>query len=185
MTDTRPITNTTFRLVVFETIKYINSKNITPREKLAQMEEFGLRIGERIVNFLMNKIGGKSKMETEEIIKFISNKVWQYVFPKPVNKVQTNKKGFYFYEVDDIYLFYPLVRDKEPTTEDMVIADYILTFLSGMIKGSLSVFNIESIVNGVCKFDILYTELLFGFEKGKNEGSTIFPFQFNIMILSN
>lgn len=198
MADIKTLNNSTFKLIIFEMIKYIDSKNIQPKEKLSQLEESGMRVGERIVNLILNKLGGKNKLETKDVIMFISNKVWNYIFPKQVSKIHSNSKGGFFFYIDEIYLFTSLVRSREPNKDDMIIFDYILTFLSGVIKGSLQVFEINSLVNGICKYDILYNELSNGYirnddgnnvNSGNNNVSGIntsqYPFIFNIMILNN
>lgn len=179
MSETKgQVPNISFSLLVYETIKYINSKNILPRDKLIEIEEFGSRIGERIVNLLLNQTTGvKAKMETHDIIKFIGNQVWEFIFPKPISKISTNKNDVYIFEINEINLFIPVVRDKEPTTEDMVLADFLLNFLSGMIKGALQVFEVEALVNGSFKFDVLYKDLV----EGKRDSAA---FSFNLTLLS-
>ena len=181
----KAIHNSIFNLMIYEVVKYIHSKNITPKDKIIQLEEFGFQIGERIVNFILNKQGGKNKLESDEIIRFVSKEVWSFIFPNPIPKVTTNKKGHFFYEVDDINLFYSIVREKQPTTEDVVISEYIISFLCGVIKGALKVFDLESIVNGQIKFDLVYNDLLSkGFGTTSTE-QTIKPYVFTIFPINN
>lgn len=181
------IFNTLFNHLIYESVKYIHQKNITPREKLTQLEEMGSQIGERIVYMILNK-NSKNKMSTEDVVILVSEEVWRYLFNKKVSKPRGNKKGNYYFDVDDINLFYPLIKDKNPTSNDMLLTDYLLTVISGIIKGSLGVFDIQCLVNGTCKLDVLFNEVYNKEINGTNindEKGVNCCFIFNINILSN
>ena len=61
--------NTLFNHLIFESVKYIHEKNITPREKLTQLEEMGSQIGERIVYMILNKNYSRNKLSVEDVVK--------------------------------------------------------------------------------------------------------------------
>ncbi len=180
--------NTLFNHLIFESVKYIHEKNITPREKLTQLEEMGSQIGERIVYMILNKNYSRNKLSVEDVVILVSDEVWRYLFNKKVSKPRGNKKGNYYFDVDDINLFYPLIKDKSPTSNDMLLTDYLLTVISGIIKGSLGVFDIQCLVNGTCKLDLLFNEVLSKELNGTNnvdEKGVNCCYVFNINILSN
>jgi hypothetical protein len=53
----------------------------------------GNHLGERITNFLLNNVSNNTKMEVDEIMKFLGRDVWNFLFGKPIGKLQTNRKG--------------------------------------------------------------------------------------------
>jgi hypothetical protein len=177
MTEKASISSTTLNLIVYETIKYIKSKNISNREKILQIEEFGLKIGDKIVNYLLNSLGGKTKMEEEEIVQFIAKEVWQYIFTKPVAAKSFNRKGVYNFEVDDLQLFTPLIQNKDQSINDVTSFEFLLSYITGIIKGCLLSFNIQSLVSSQYRYDVLYTNI-----RGQNK-SDKYPFSFTITIL--
>lgn len=141
------ITNTAFILLSLETVKYITSKNTSDLEKITQIEETGSHIGERIANCLMDRNKTKSRMEIDEIMKFLAGEVWKEIFGRQVTRLQTNWKGTYLFDVDEINLHMPLINSKMPSLEEKCTSDFLLTLVCGIIKGVLGVFNVSCLVN--------------------------------------
>lgn len=167
-------------LLVFETIKYIQNKKLTNREKLIEIDMFGQQLGEKVMNYLLVNLIKKDSLDKNNCINFISNEFWSFIFSKPVTKLSvSNNNKMFFFEVEEINIFIPLVSNKQQNNEEFSNFENILVFISGIIKGALKLFNIESIVVGSFKYDILYQSVINQVRADK------YPFNFNINILSN
>ena len=97
-------------------------------------------------------------MEEHDAIKFISHDVFNFIF-KPVSKTLSNNKKTYIYEMDEFPILYPFIIDKDITTQNTEIIDLIMNYYAGMIKGGLKVLDIESIVTGSFRYDVLYKNI--------------------------
>jgi hypothetical protein len=144
-----------WNLIILESIKYINNKQLQALDKQQEIQELGLKVGEKSTNLLLSNIGGKIKMEEHDAIKFISHDVLNFIF-KPASKTSSKSKNTYIYEMDEFPILYPFIIDKDVSMQNTEIIDLILNYYAGIIKGGLKVLNIESIVTGSFKYDVLY-----------------------------
>lgn len=88
------IVDSFFHFLVLETVNYILKKeNMDTKQKLLEIEDLGSHLGERITNFLLNNTVSNTKMEIDEIMKFLGRDVWIFLFGKQIAKLQTNRKG--------------------------------------------------------------------------------------------
>lgn len=161
--------------LILEFIFYINEKQAFLQEKIIEIQEFGINIGEKITNHILS-FGNKSKLEEQDVIKFISNDVFSYIY-KPTSKTLSNNKKTYMFEVDDLPIIVPYINDKVPSQKNEVFIDLILQVYCGIIKGCLKIFDLESIVSSNYKYDILYHNLI----SSKRHESN--PITFTIYIL--
>lgn len=143
--DRSSIYDSMFHLLTLETINYILNKNLETRMKIAELDSLGGHFGERIANFLMNNnttMSNVTKMDADEIMKFLGRDVWKFVFGSQISKLQTNRKGIFLIDCEEIKFHQFLIQDKSGNDQ----LDLILSFVSGMIKGVLAVFNLDCLV---------------------------------------
>ena len=145
MSTTQDIPHSVFMLLSLESIKYILSKKLEPKEQKSQIEEIGIHLGERSANHLMNTKPipqTKSKNEDSDCslaINFLSDQVWTFVFGNQIKKTTHNGKGLYSIEDHDILLHHYLRSERDNRDEDKL--DCIVWFICGIIKGVLLSFN--------------------------------------------
>ena len=154
------IYDTIFHFMIFETLNYIIKKeNIEIKEKLLQIDELGCHLGERITNHLLNKnnMSTNTKMEVDEILKFLGRDVWLFIFNKQITKLQTNRKGTFLIDCDELKFHHSLITEKNGPTD---ILEHTLCLISGIIKGVLNTFNYESNVNATFKLGPIINLLL-------------------------
>ncbi len=88
--DQNLIHDSIFHLLFLETVKYVLSKKEDVKQKQAELEEMGCRIGERISNHLLN-INNHRVKGIDEIIIFLGKDVWTFIFGRKKSKLQTNR----------------------------------------------------------------------------------------------
>ncbi len=158
--DRSNIYDTIFHFMVLETMNYILKKeNLEIKEKISQIDEIGSHLGERITNHLLNKnnLSSNTKMEVDEIMKFLGRDVWLFLFGKQITKLQTNRKGTFLIDCDELKFHHCLISDKSGPTDNL---EHILSFICGIIKGVLGTFNHESNVNATFKLQPIINYLL-------------------------
>ena len=139
-------------------------------------------MGERIANYLLNKISSTTKMDIDEIMKFLGRDVWYYLFGKSISKLQTNRKGTFLIDTDTLSIQQPMINNKYPTPEETINTLYVMTYISGIIKGVLSCFNVDCIVNPDTKQNIIYQHIL---NNNKDPENTPCAYSFTITLLNN
>ncbi len=148
-----------FHMLVLETFEYVFKKNIDSKQKVNELDEIGTHLGERIANHLLNTNSSSTttKMEIDEIMKFLGKDVWIFVFGKQISKLQTNRKGTFLIDTDEIKFHHCLITDKNDQSE---ILEIVLAFVSGIIRGVLSTFNFDSNVVASFKSGPIVSTLL-------------------------
>ena len=135
-------------LMVNESIKYIFSKKLDKKTQKQEVEELGFQLGEKVTNNLLNTDNNRITSEnnpTEAYFQFFTQKVWDFIFKdKYCQLTKENDGSNYVITSGDIKLYNFLVSEKGNQNEPKLEA--VLNFISGIIKGSLNVFNIECIV---------------------------------------
>jgi hypothetical protein len=143
--DRNSISDTIFNMLVLETINYTLTKKIENKQKIQEIEALGNHLGERIANHLLNNTinNSNTKMDFDEIMKFLGRDVWLFIFGKQIAKLQTNRKGTFLIDCEEIKFHHTLMVDKLGSDSNL---DLILTFVCGIIKGVLGAFNVDCIV---------------------------------------
>lgn len=192
MIDRTNVIDSIFHLMVLESIDYIVKKPLLDyKQKLLQVEELGDHLGERIANHLLNNkdsssqggaIISSTKMDVDDIMKFLGRDVWSYLFNKQIAKLQTNRKGTFLIDCEEIKFHSCLITEKGNVSEDKL--EIILGFISGIIKGVLSAFNYESSVFGNFKPQIVVNNFLNPHEKYTSGSNAQLPYSFTINLLN-
>ena len=174
------IQDSVFLLMTYESINYILSKNIEKKEKKDEIEELGINFGEKATNHLMNNNvneGSNVSMKvTDNILAFIAREVWIYIFKDENRKLKSDKKGVYYILSGDIKLYNFLITEKNSENNEKLEA--IIWFISGILRGALLAFNIESLVTGSVK---LWTNDDSDSKNKINESYLVFTFAINIV----
>ena len=140
----------------------------------------GCRIGERISNHLLNVNNSRVK-DIDEIIIFLGKDVWSFIFGRKISKLQTNRKGTYLIDSDDFKFLNGVFMEKNMTSESQANVELILSIISGIVKGTLSAFNIECIVSASFKPQPVIGNLLGNMLK---PNTTISSYSFTINLLN-
>lgn len=144
------ISDSSFILLAFESIKYILSKKLDPKIQNEQLDELGQHLGERVSNFLMNSVevnASKNKKDLEflnQIMRFLGKDVWIFLFGKQIKKLQRSNEGIYSIDSEEIKLHCLLLSEKNNQSDEKL--DAILTFICGILKGVINSFNLECTV---------------------------------------
>ena len=174
------IKDSVFLLMTYESIKYILSKQIEKKEKKDEIEELGINFGEKATNHLMNNNVNEgynnSKKITDYILIFITRNVWEYIFKDENRKLKSDKKGVYYINSGDLKLYNYLITNKDFQNDE--ILESIIWFISGILRGALLAFNIESLVTGSVK---LWTNDDSDSKNKINESYLVFTFAINIV----
>ena len=175
------IQDSVFLLMTYESINYILSKNIEKKEKKDEIEELGMNLGEKVTNHLMNNNvneGSNVSMKvTDNILAFIAREVWIYIFKDENRKLKSDKKGVYYILSGDIKLYNFLITEKNSENNEKLEA--IIWFISGILRGALLAFNIESLVTGSTK---LWSNEEYGDNKSQiSQSYLVFTFAINIV----
>ena len=96
-------------------------------------------------------------MEVDEILKFLGRDVWLFIFTRQITKLQTNRKGTFLIDCDELRFHHSLISEKNGLTD---ILEHTLCFVCGLIKGVLNTFNYESNVNATFKLGPIINLLL-------------------------
>ena len=175
------IQDSVFLLMTYESIKYILSKQIEKKEKKDEIEELGINFGEKATNHLMNNNvnegNNNSKKITDYILIFITRNVWEYIFKDENRKLKSDKKGVYYINSGDLKLYNYLITNKDFQNDE--ILESIIWFISGILRGALLAFNIESLVTGSTK---LWSNEEYGDNKNQiSQSYLVFTFAINIV----
>ena len=182
--DRTNINDSIFHTLVLESINYILKKPMETRRKASEIDEMGCHLGERIANHLMNNnnVTTTTKMEVDDIMKFLGRDVWLFVFGKQISKLQTNRKGTFLIDVEDIKFHHNLIHDKNGQEETL---ETILAFVSGMVKGVLGAFNVDCNVTASFKVQPILNTILTSSADGKGTSPTgPFSYSFTITLLN-
>ena len=137
-----------FLLMVNESIQYIFSKKLDKKAQKQEIEELGFQLGEKVTNNLLNTDNNRitsEKNTTENYFQFITQNVWEFIFKDKYCQLTRENDGSNFVITSgDIRLYNFLITEKGNQSDPKLEA--VLNFICGIIKGSLSVFNIECIV---------------------------------------
>jgi len=179
--DRQNVHDSIFNLIALETINYILKKNLDMKQKLTEIEEIGSHLGERIANHLLNNfaVNTSTKLELDDIMKFLGRDVWLFLFGRQISKLQTNRKGIFLIDCDDIKFHHNLIKDKN--TNDEMLTN-ILCCVSSIIKGVLSAFNIESSVSANFKAQPIISSIIENKFQINSQGP--FSYSFNITLLN-
>ena len=79
-----------------------------------------------------------------EVIKFLCKDVWQELFGKPIDKLQTNHRGVFVLKDND---FKWLARHSGSEPQFQKAASHHLNFPCGLIRGALENLGISSLVS--------------------------------------
>lgn len=175
------ITDSIFHLLFLETVNYILSKKLDKKQKQVELEEIGYHMGERISNHLLNLSNNRVK-EITDILIFLGKEVWTFVFSKKIFKLQTNKKGTYLIDIEDFRFLNGLFTEKTISTANQETIELILYSICGIIKGTLSVFNLDCIVTPTFKPQVIINNLLSNMANISNV--TVAPYSFTINLLN-
>ena len=181
--DRSSILDSSFHIMALETINYIINKNIETKAKISELEGLGSHLGERVANHLLNNnttMSNVTKMEADEIMKFLGRDVWIFVFGRQISKLQTNRKGIFLIDAEEIKFHQFLIMDKSGNDQ----LEIILSFVSGIIKGVVAAFNLDCIVTAGFKVaPILNTILSNGGTPSNNQqGVLSYSFTINLSV---
>lgn len=181
-----------FHLLALETVNYILNKSIDIKQKLSEIDELGSHLGERIANHLLNNnnVTTSTKMEVDDIMKFLGREAWLFLFGRQISKLQTNRKGTFLIDCDDIKFHHCLIIDKNTQDETL---EQILSFVSGIVKGVLSAFNVECVVTAGFKPQPIVTSILSvgtvgdktNFQAQNSQGPFSYSFTISLLNLNN
>ena len=120
------------------------------------------------------------------IMKFLGRDVWLFLFGRQISKLQTNRKGTFLIDCDDIKFHHNLIIDKNSQDETL---ENILSFVGGIIKGVLAAFNVECSVSPVFKSQPIISTILSLGSDGKSQSNNQntqgpFSYSFNITLLN-
>ena len=168
-----------FLLMVNESIQYIFSKKLDKKAQKQEIEEIGFQLGEKVTNNLLNTDNNRitsEKNSTETYFQFITQNVWEFIFKDKYCQLSKENDGSnYIITSGDIKLYNFLVTEKGNQNDQKLEA--VLSFICGIIKGALNVFNIECIViSNVSN----YSKHLFKEMKNFPEFQYIFTFNVNV-----
>ena len=168
-----------FLLMVNESIQYIFSKKLDKKAQKQEIEEIGFQLGEKVTNNLLNTDNNRitsEKNSTETYFQFITQNVWEFIFKDKYCQLSKENEGSnYIITSGDIKLYNFLVTEKGNQNDQKLEA--VLSFICGIIKGALNVFNIECIViSNVSN----YSKHLFKELKNFPEFQYIFTFNVNV-----
>ena len=168
-----------FLLMVNESIQYIFSKKLDKKAQKQEIEEIGFQLGEKVTNNLLNTDNNRitsEKNSTETYFQFITQNVWEFIFKDKYCQLSKENDGSnYIITSGDIKLYNFLVTEKGNQNDQKLEA--VLSFICGIIKGALNVFNIECIViSNVSN----YSKHLFKELKNFPEFQYIFTFNVNV-----
>ena len=168
-----------FLLMVNESIQYIFSKKLDKKAQKQEIEEIGFQLGEKVTNNLLNTDNNRitsEKNSTETYFQFITQNVWEFIFKDKYCQLSKENDGSnYIITSGDIKLYNFLVTEKGNQNDQKLEA--VLSFICGIIKGALNVFNIECIViSNVSN----YSKHLFQELKNFPEFQYIFTFNVNV-----
>ena len=142
------VSDSLFLLMVNESIQYIFSKKLDKKAQKQEIEELGFQLGEKVTNNLLNTNNNRITSERntiENYFLFITQNVWNFIFQdKDCQYTKENDGSNFVITSGDIRLYNFLITEKGNQNDPKLEA--VLNFLCGIIKGSLSVFNIECIV---------------------------------------
>ncbi len=136
-----------FVLMVNESIQYIFSKKLDKKAQKQEIEELGFQLGEKVTNNLLNTDNRitSEKNTIDNYFQFITQNVWEFLFKDKYCQVTKENDGSnYVITSGDIRLYNFLITEKGNQSDPKLEA--VLNFVCGIIKGALSVFNIECIV---------------------------------------
>ena len=160
------IQDSSFILLVYESINYILSKKIEKKEKNEQIEQLGINLGEKVTHFLMNdpKNDSEKFIGSDNILNLIFNEVWYFIFKNKNNFLNKEQTGIYKFTCSNFKLYNYLIVDRSFKLDEKLNA--ILKFSCGILKGALNAFNIDSLINYNIKDDneeLIKLNLIFEF----------------------
>jgi hypothetical protein len=178
------INDSIFHFLLLEAVNYILKKEgIEIKQKLVEIDELGSHFGERVANHLLNNnsVSTSTKMEVDEIMKFLGRDVWLFLFGRQIVKLQTNRKGTFLIDCDELKFHHVLISDKNSQSETL---ENVLAFVSGIIKGILGTFNFECNVNASFKPGPIVNTILTASDisKGVLNQNTQGPFSYSFTI---
>ena len=101
---------------------------------------------------------------SDNILSFISNDVWNYIFKNKNNSLKKEQTGIYKFTSRNFKLYNYLIVDRSFKLDEKLNA--ILKFSCGILKGALNAFNIDSLINYNIKDDneeLIKLNLIFEF----------------------
>lgn len=179
MQSNNEVSESVFILLVSHSIKYILSKKVDKKQSKAEIEELGSQLGVKIVNYLLttreNPIT-RTKKEDKDYMEYIMSQAWYFVFKDNNVIVEKKGEGKFVITCGDLRMFNYLSELKNLNANNDVL-DSVLVFIAAMLKGFLSVFNLDSsVIPSVQNYS---TKCL------KNLQKTQYVFTFEVNILNN
>ena len=148
MQSQQDVYDSLFILLVNESIKYVFSKKLDKKAQKQEIEELGIQLGEKVTNNLLNSDKSRVILEKNSVdnyFQFITKCVWEFIFQDSNCQLTKENEGAnYLITSGDIKLYNYLVTEKGNQNDPKLEA--ILTYICGILKGALNVFNIECIV---------------------------------------
>mmetsp|Transcript_6758 Transcript_6758/g.7714 ORF Transcript_6758/g.7714 Transcript_6758/m.7714 type:complete len:159 (+) Transcript_6758:115-591(+) len=149
----RKVSESAFELIYLETVSHFKEKG--QNEKITDL---GYIVGHK---FIERFTRGKTRLSsTLDALKFLCKDVWQTLFGKTVDKLQTNHKGVFVLHDNNFKWISRIMNSTSSSSETIVeeMKAYLL-FPAGLIKGALKNLGIESTVRadyaeGLCTFNI-------------------------------
>ena len=101
---------------------------------------------------------------SDNILNFIFNEVWYFIFKNKNNFLNKEQTGIYKFTCSNFKLYNYLIVDRSFKLDEKLNA--ILKFSCGILKGALNAFNIDSLINYNIKDDneeLIKLNLIFEF----------------------
>ncbi|KYO01879.1 putative trafficking protein particle complex subunit 6A [Plasmodium gaboni] len=110
----------------------------------SKLKDIGKCIGLKLIERML--IYKNEFYDVKDILKFISKDIWYILFNKNSDRIQTQKKGVYIINENDIgFYLQHLLIDNETNQKNNFI-HYFLILIIGIIKGILKRFKIKAYV---------------------------------------
>lgn len=134
--QTAMVLRSSFEQLVFSYIKYM-VKNKSNNDILKLLKSCGYGIGVKLgLNY-----GCKFDKVSQDIvfkIRYICKEIWNDLFGKIIDTLQTDHEGVFILHDNDFQLFQTVSSNSE--TEETKFLTYCLTFVEGVIKGIVELF---------------------------------------------
>ncbi|UVC49894.1 hypothetical protein MACK_003511 [Theileria orientalis] len=128
------------------------SHSVTHSSIINSLEDQGYYLGSRIVSRLT--IGKGRIWDPNKCMIFICRELWIYLFGKQAKRLQSNSQGIYIVFSDELYwlenLQFSYKKHDDPSENPSFeeYKDFYLSFISGVLRGSLKSLGFACSVTG-------------------------------------
>lgn len=139
------------------TIESSRNQKLTQEQINLKLELLGYKLGIKLNELTLFKLNDQFSKNHEEllslldIMKFISKDVWKLLFKKQISNLRTNHRGT-FVLVDANF---KLIENFDLNENTMNMINYYLSYVNGVIKGTLKSFGVDSVVSNEVNFPLV------------------------------